>query len=157
MVNLPVPVPRTFSVSEIETAAYLNTIRDALNFLLNPPFAIVTQATPQTVTSGAQPVITFDTTIIDTYGGHSNVTNNSRYTAQVAGWYQVTVTAAYAANATANRAVQTAKNGTIQTRGQEVLFTPTAANTATIQATSKISLVVGDYVEAIAFQNSGGN
>lgn len=32
-----VPTPRTFGVSEFENAASLNSIRDALNFLLDPP------------------------------------------------------------------------------------------------------------------------
>lgn len=31
------PVPRTFSVNEFENAASLNSLRDALNFILDPP------------------------------------------------------------------------------------------------------------------------
>lgn len=31
------PVPRTFSVSEVQAGAYLNSVRDWANFLLDPP------------------------------------------------------------------------------------------------------------------------
>jgi hypothetical protein len=88
---LPVPTMRTFVVGEYETAAYFNAnIRDAINFLLMLPIATVYQTVPQTF-GGANSLnaITFDQTAVDSYGGHSNTVNPSRYVAQVAGFYLV--------------------------------------------------------------------
>lgn len=90
MANLPVPVPRTFTVGETETGSYFNSQRDALNFLIGLPIATVYQATSQTFggVSSLNP-ISFDATAVDSYGGHSNTVNPTRYVAQVAGWYLV--------------------------------------------------------------------
>lgn len=91
MANLAVPVPRTFTVGETETGAFFNSsARDTDNFLLNLPIATVYQTVSQSFGSanGNNP-ITFDSTAVDSYGGHSNTVNNSRYVAQVAGFYLV--------------------------------------------------------------------
>lgn len=88
---LPVPSPRTFSVQEVEVAAYLNAVRDALTFLVNPPIATCFQGISQGLGgSGTTVMITYDSTAVDTYGGHSNTVNNSEYVSQAAGWYLIT-------------------------------------------------------------------
>lgn len=64
--GLPLPSPRTWTVGETETGSYLNSVRDGLNFLLNPPHfkGSITAATAlSTGTNIAFPAIE------DNYGG----------------------------------------------------------------------------------------
>ena len=157
MANLPVPVPRTFSVSETETGSYMNTIRDALNFLLNPPMFVGYQTSTQSVSNGTWTSMAIDTTVIDSYGGHSNVTNNSRYTAQAAGWYLPVGVAAFTTNATGGRGTRFAKNGTaIQGSASFDMAVSTNATAAPGNSLAMF-LNVGDYLEVQGYQTSGGS
>lgn len=153
MTNLPVPSPRTFTVGETETASYLNSLRDALNFLVNVPAAYVTQSATQSLTSSAWTALSFDVTVFDSYGGHSNSTNNTRYTAQVAGWYMVFGCASTVANSTGQRGAAVAKNGT-RVQGAAGFMQTTSALPPTVPSPPTIVfLAVGDYVEINAYQN----
>ena len=156
MSNLPVPSPRTFVVVETETASYLNSLRDALNFLLNVPACFVTQSATQSLTSSAWTALTYDQSVFDSYGGHSNSTNNSRYTAQVAGWYLVFGCACFAANATNQRGAAVAKNGTRIQGAAGFTQTTSLLSPATPSPPTIAFLNAGDYVEVQAYQNSGG-
>ena len=150
MANLPVPTPRTFVVGETETGAYFNAIRDALNFLINIPIATVYQASSQTLGgSGATVMITFDSTAVDSYGGHSNSTNNSEYIAQVAGWYLVTGGVCFSASSAGTyRKVQTYHHGTVIAYVAAQLY-PAGGTTATSVPAPPafVYLQVGDYVQ----------
>jgi hypothetical protein len=158
-VVLPVPSPRTFAVSEVEVASYLNSIRDALLFLLNPPIGQFYQSAAQSVPNAGWTSLTFDLTDRDTYGGHSNVTNNSRYTAIVAGVYELTGGGGFATNATGTRDVAWAKNGVLLSApgATGTSNAVTGLQSAVDVPTLQIFLNVGDYVELQAFQSSGGN
>lgn len=155
---LPVPVPRTFGVQEVEVAAYLNSVRDALNFLLNPPAATLVQITTvTTLTTATWTVIGMDSSTFDNYGGHSNSVNPSRYTVQVAGKYLVGGTDAFTTNATGSRGVSIWKNGAF-IQGPYALGPSTGAHAMSAGiAGFIIPCAVGDYLELAAFQDSGGN
>lgn len=156
MANLPVPVPRTFTVSEVESAAFLNSIRDALNFLLNPPQATVYQSAAQSFTSGSgTTALTFDSTITDTYGGHSNTTNNTRYTAQVAGTYLLLGTVAWTNTSGGNRNLTFNKNGSLVAQFGGAYPAASSLVFPQVDAWAVVQLNAGDYVEAIAYQDSG--
>lgn len=161
MANLPVPVPRTFTVSEVENAAFLNSIRDAITFLANPPRAVVYQTTAQSIGgAGVAVAATFDATQFDEYGGHSNVTNNSRYTAQVAGTYEVAGSYNIAANATGIRLGWWYKNGSpLSGPGYEALVNAaTGGNpTTVVMPVAQVPLAVGDYLEMWVANNSGSS
>lgn len=153
---LPVPSPRTFNVQEYETAAYLNAVRDALIFLLNPPRARVTQATTATsVAQNAFVSIGMDNTVVDTYSGHSNTTNNSRYTAQVAGRYRVIGVNAFVANTSGVRLVREAVNGT-GVPGSLTSMNATSSLAAAQATEATVFLNVGDFVETQGFQTTSG-
>jgi hypothetical protein len=155
--NLPVPVPRTFTVAETETGSYLNSLRDALSFLVNVPILTAGQSVAQSIPNNTWTSMTLDTTVVDSYGGHSNVTNNSRYTAQVAGWYLCCGTTGFVANATGFRQVRLAKNGAQVTFSVATLPTVSASvATVMVTPTLEIFLNVGDYLEVQGFQTSGG-
>jgi hypothetical protein len=154
---LPVPVPRTFTVGETETAAYFNAVRDALNFLLNPPVFKGIQATTQAIASGAWTSIALDSSSVDSYTGHSNVTNNSRYTAQVAGWYWAEGYVAWqATGATCRFDSSIFRNGAAVPGSSQFLVKP-GTDLAAISASTLTYLAVGDYVEMNGRQSSGGS
>lgn len=159
MANLPVPTPRTFTVGETETAAFFNANRDALNFLINPPICNATQATLQAIATATWTSVSLDSTTVDSYGGHSNSTNNSRYTAQVAGWYVVNGSVCWAANATGWRGARTAKNGTAVVGSATEIQANTIAAALTTIATASVIVYLnaGDYVETQGYQTSGAN
>lgn len=154
MSNLPVPTPRTFTVAETETGSFLNSVRDALNFVLNPPMASLYQNVSQNVATTTWTAVTFDSSLLDTYGGHSNSTNNSRYTAQVAGWYSVGGGVGYVANATGGRGADVYKNGSPITAGASVVGT-SGAGASHVSALSGVMVFLnaGDYIEIFAWQN----
>ena len=158
MANLPVPIPRTFTVDETETGAFFNTQRDALNFLLGPPDLVVNQSVAQTLTSGANAMVSFNATIVDTYGGHSNSTNNSRYTCQAAGWYWFKGNPVVVSNATGGRTCSLFKNGA-QITTSFVVYPAAGTFYAAmgIECSTLLQLSVGDYVELSVAQDSGGN
>nr|WSX48897.1 hypothetical protein OG409_08005 [Streptomyces sp. NBC_00974] len=125
-----------------------------LDRLEDPPIAVLQQTVTQSVANGAWAVMTFDTEITDSYSGHSLVTNTSRYTCQLAGWYRVTVRAAFAANATGSRGARIHKNGAF-IQGAANLCGAGTLN-GIVEASHILLLAAGDYVEGAAGQNSGG-
>lgn len=157
MSNLPVPIPRTFTTGETETAAFYNAMRDALNFLLNPPVCNATQATAQTLATATWTALTLDATVEDSYGGHSNSTNNSRYTAQVAGWYMAFAAACFSSNATGWRGIRLEKNGAVFAGAATEVGTNPSGVCTIASPSAIVFLNAGDYLEAYGFQNSGGN
>jgi hypothetical protein len=158
--NLAVPVPRTYVVGEVETAAYYNaSVRDAVNFLIGLPIATVYQTVAQPLTSGTPAPISFDSSAVDTYGGHSGTVNPSRYTAQVAGWYLIGG-AAPMANATAGtyRKIQLYYNGTAIAYATSQIPSPSASATAVVPALSPtiVYMNVGDFVSIYASVDGSG-
>lgn len=155
MTNLPVPNPRTAIAGEFETAAYMNMYRDAINFLLNKPSAVLYQTTAQSIPNTGPVALQFNATQSDFYGGHSNSTNNTRYTAQVPGEYWVVANGLLVSASGGDRSLQIYKNGT----GLSTSFiVDPAASTAygamgTLTATL-VQMAVGDYVEAWIGQNT---
>jgi hypothetical protein len=151
-----VPLPHLFAVGELVTADNINTYYSGISFLENVPIFDGSQATPQSIPNNAFTSVNIDTTVIDTYNGHSNVTNNSRYTAQVAGWYLPTAGATWATNPTGNRDYAFAKNGTAI--GATSAAYPTVASGVPAGAPNSrmVFLNIGDYVEFQVLQSSGG-
>lgn len=150
------PVEATAAPGGTITSALWNTgVRDGVNFLANPPIAVLTQTAAQSTTTGALVPLAWDTTTLDTYGGHSNTTNNTRYTAQQPGWYLPVVIGAWLANGGGVRYTTLAKNGS----QLNFLSGPQPANGSFVGATTcygAVQLNTGDYIEGWSFQNSGG-
>lgn len=154
-----VPVTRVFVAGEVVLASYFNTnIGVVLNFLLAPPIFQGRQTVAQTLTTGVYAGITMDAEDVDSVGGHSIVTNTSRYIAQYAGWAQVDGGAGIAANATGRRLTKLRMNGTTDLNGSGINLPATAASVAKIPfVTMKAFFNVSDYIEPMAGQESGGN
>lgn len=150
--NLSVPVVASTAVGQIITNAFWTAnVTNALQFLIAPPIATLIQQTAQTFTgSGTFYPIAMDTTLIDTYGGHSNTTNNTRYTAQVDGYYLINSTAVFGSLASGYIYAALRLNGSSTVPGTELGgaaqpsgFYPTLSPAAVAY------LNAGDYIELI--------
>lgn len=152
-----VPATRTWVAGEIVLASHFNTnIRDVLNYLLALPAFEGRQSTTQNLTTATWTTVTMDAEDLDSAGGHSTVTNNSRYTAQYAGWYQVGGAAAINTSATGMRATRWMVNGSVLNASQ-ITDQGVASFPHNVPARAKhVFLNVGDYLELQAYQNSGG-
>lgn len=153
---LPVPLPYSANTGNFLTAGIWNaSVRDGIGFLTNPPSFRGYATVAQTLTDNTWTSLNIDTEVFDNYGGHSTTTNTSRYTCQLAGLYMVTGVAAFSSNATGNRAVRIAVNGTA-VNGTFVKAPAAAVTASSAQTTTAlVQLALGDYVEVMGNQNSG--
>lgn len=152
-----VPVTRTAVAGEVTTAPHFNdNIRDVLNYLLARPIFQGVQTSAQSLTDGVAAALTFNSEDVDSAGGHSTSTNTSRYTAVYPGWYRASAGVSFAANATGLRALEIAKNGALINGSGVILPAISGVSHRMTSRTILSFLNVGDYLEAFAFQNSGG-
>ena len=139
-----------------DTTALLGLV-DA-QFSTNKPSFYGYQNTVQSIGNTSWTSINIDVGVDDNYNGHSNSVNNSRYTAQVAGTYQVSGCYAVASNNTGFRAVRIAKNGNTIVLGSATYSTSALIPEAGLPTpTVLVTMSVGDFVEVQGWQNSGGN
>lgn len=154
--TLPVPSEMTGTVGQILTAAEWNAnVRDGINFLLNRPLFVGYQATAQSVPSSTVTPFAFDTTVVDSYSGHSNTTNNSRYTAQVAGWYRVYGITGWGSNSSGSRAAWVTVNGSVLGYSEQNAI-PSGGSTI-LSTSGLVYLNVGDYAQISGYQSSGSS
>lgn len=156
---LAVPVPANGVAGVDIAAAFWNAqVRDAVTFLANKPIFVGLQTSATTsLTNNTFTSIGLDTNTVDSYSGHSTVTNNSRYVAQVAGWYVPVGCASIASNTTGSRGCRLAVNGSPVQGSAQITNAVVGGNPSGVGAASRpVFLNVGDYVEAQGYQNSGG-
>lgn len=151
-----VPATRTWVAGEVVTDTHFNTnIRDVLNFLLARPIFKGYQTVSQNVATATFTAVTLDSEMVDSAGGHSTVSNTSRYTGVYAGWYDKGGGAAFAANATGRRLARTTVNGAVVNGSAS--GTPAGASIIPFAyRADRVFLNVGDILEDLVFQDSGG-
>jgi hypothetical protein len=114
-----------------------------------------TSASTTNLGTGAETVKDFGTVDYDT---HAAVTTGAswKYTAPVSGFYKVAAFIGIAANATGQRYTALRKNGTVVSR---LFFSPAYATYGGNMGvgTASVQLNAGDYIDVVAFQDSGGN
>jgi hypothetical protein len=175
--NLAAMVPQTvmrFASASARTAAITSPVAGMVAFLTaekiltvydgtawatvavtTPSFSAVQTAT-QSIPTGVWTAVTFDTEDRDTHSGHSTVTNTSRYTIPVSGWYQVSGRVAFNNSSTSgSRGARIHKNGNIVTGAATIVGASTLPTVP--QVDRKMALVAGDYIEIVAGQNSGSS
>lgn len=135
----------------------MEEILDRIQFLSDPPRAHLRQTSAQTIGTGAFVAITFDAEDADNFNGHSLITNTARYTCMRAGIYQFSGKIGWAANATGRRASRWSKNGTDVNGSQVAIIATSASDVGHPAAAIQITMAVGDYIELLGFQESGGN
>lgn len=155
MASRTVPRTATKASGQLITGALWNAGPYALgNFLLNVPMFRGRQNTSQSIANGTYTALNLDVTDVDTDSGHSNVTNNTRYTCQVAGWYWVEGYVAFPAGGSSGRLVcAVAKNGTYVTASEQ--FLERTSDLQSCSASALVQLSTGDYVEIWGQQGSG--
>lgn len=157
MANLPIPTLATEAPGRWNTAALwrANVYNPAI-FSLNPPLFVGTQSLAQSVPFGSGwTSISLDTAQVDTYTGHSNSLNNSRFSAPVPGWYDVCGVVCWTSNGTGIRASRLAVNGTSVSGSAQSWAAAASGTTAVPTAVRSVFLNTGQYVEVQAFQTSG--
>jgi len=104
------------------------------------------------IASGSSVKLNYRTETFDTDNCYDAA--NSRFTPNVAGYYQVTVCAAISGSATGVGRAAVAKNGTVVAKGST---SPNNAGTGLFSVASTLVYCNGstDYIEAFGFQNSG--
>lgn len=156
-----VPSQQTFTAGSTLTAAQLNDdVRDAINFLLDPPSAYAYHSTTQTVSTGISSftLLAMDSESWDNDGIHSTSTNNSRMTIQTDGTYFCKGIVTFQADTNNNnRNARLTKNGSGGTVVGVTKLRNANANTTSMEVTSVLPLVAGDYIELWASQDTGGN
>lgn len=98
--------------------------------------------------------ITFDSERWDTGGLHSTAANTSRLTVAIAGLYVIHGHAQWDSNTTGVRILGIRINGTTDI-AQERRWA--SVGTFEMGVTTQYKLAVSDYIELMAFQNSGAN
>lgn len=137
----------------VAPAAWGDTLRDDLEFLIDPPVCSVYHSTTQNVTTATGTVLSANSENFDNDGMHSTVTNNSRITIQTAGRYQLQANVQFAGNATGYRQIQFQLNGsTIFATDRQISV---GTNDTIFSAVASRALVVSDYITVNVFQNSG--
>lgn len=154
--TIPTEVPGNFWTSALWNANVLG----GLNYLFAPVRFKGYSSTTQTISSStSSTVLTLDTEIVDSDGGHSTTTNTSRYTAQTAGLYYVSGSCCIGptgGSSTGTRTIQIFLNGAGIT-GSAVQAAPSPANSTGVFTSTTVQMAVGDYVEVAFWQNSGAN
>jgi hypothetical protein len=155
-----VPVFRTWVAGEIVTAAFMNTnIRDAGNFFVAVPVAVLRQTVAQSFPNSTFTALLLDTEDIDRDGGHSTVTNTSRYTGQTPGWYTVQGSINWAASTAGQRTIVFRPNGGAATTYKnkvQIPMTTTVGSGSIVTVATFFMNGTTDYVEVVGWQNSGG-
>lgn len=157
-----VPDTHTFTGGVATSSEANSFIRDPLSFLLNPPIAELRQSVAQTFTTAVSAAVTFNAHDVDedyTGGnpGHDDVTQNTRYTARYSGWFLVSGAVVFVANATGDRFAWLQINGTDVNASLGFVAGDATAASAVPCRTKLVFLNVGDYIELIGHQTSGGN
>lgn len=161
-----VPVSASVVPGNFETAALWNAQVKALNdFLTAPPVFSGYATTAQSIPTGnAMTALNFDTEVLDSDGGHSTVTNTSRYTATVPGTYLVIGVVGWANTSGGDRRIQIALNGasiigsaTSMDPGQPVIHGLATSTFVTMNGTTDYVEVQAGHTAAAALLTSTGS
>lgn len=167
--------PYTISVpikgQPTSASAFGVPVRDAINDLhtrvaaletgVDPIVRMVQRNAPQSLANGTATALTFDTASEDfvTAGFHSGVTNPSRVTPNVPGYYMIRSTCSMATGSAAYSQISAAvgKNGT-RTEPQSVARPdPTTAANSTFTTAFQAANGSTDYFEIFGSQTSGAS
>ena len=122
----------------------------------SPPKARVYHSMTQSLTTATQTALSFDSERWDTDTIHDNSTNNSRLTCKTAGLYLIIGQVGYAFSATGVRQTSIRLNGVTYLAAIATQAPTTGTFPARHIVSTTYPLAVNDYVEVMAYQESGG-
>jgi hypothetical protein len=145
------------STGAVIPAAWGDTVRDDLEFLIDPPACSVYNSTVQAVTTGLTgEELTANSENYDNDSMHSTVSATSRITFQTAGRYFISARVQYATGAGDRRLTQFLFNGATSVNADQ--RSPTGGAYSTIVSTDCTYVATaGEYVEVHVAQDSGGD
>lgn len=149
----PIVITRPAAGDDI-LAGWGDNVADDINFLLNPPLFVGGTASAQSIPNAAFTDVAWDVNVTDTFGGHSTVTNNPRYVAQVAGYYEIVGSALFSSNTTGIREARLAVSGVVINDSTETANPVTASTATSVSSSYTVFLAVGAYVTMQVFQTS---
>jgi hypothetical protein len=119
--------------------------------------ASVYKTSSQSIASGSYVVLNYGSENFDTDAFHDTSTNNSRLTVPSgkAGKYSIQVIVSFAASGVGDRRIGFFKNGSGLIYPNVIL--PISTDITILNGTTIVDLSVGDYMEVVAYQNTGGN
>lgn len=126
--------------------------------LIVPPACSLYHSATQNIANATYQAVVFNSENFDTDAMHDTSTNTSRVTVNTAGLYQVSGYVTYNNNATGTRNLYVYINGAsagnqqVASRG----VTRTDGGAHTVGLSGLVSLSVGDYIELVTYQTSGG-
>jgi len=145
--------PRTWTSATL-TAAQLNTdVKDNIDWLASSKHTWQLVALSHGIGTAAYTAIPYSSESWDNGGLHSTSSNHSRVTISVAGKYMVFGWADFAANATG-----TSRYQAIRKNGATLRYvnSPKDSNNAAYSTIAMlVSCAAGDYLEHVAYQDSG--
>ena len=123
------------------------------NSYLAQPGCRIRHSVAQATVTGVVLILTFDTELFDPFEMHDGV-NPTRITIRVSGRYYVGANIRFAANAVNRRRVNLVVNGVNSIGNIQLATSPVGP--CGINASVLWDFVAGDFIEANAFQDSGG-
>jgi hypothetical protein len=141
-------------INNAELAKIYDNI-DAAFALAQNNYCVAYHNTTQSVNSGTSTALNLNSEDSDANGMHDTVTNNTRVTVGVTGSYKAHGRALFATNATGQRIIFIRKNGTTE-MAKVIVAKNDGTNATAIEVhMATEALTAGDYLELIAFQDSG--
>jgi len=118
------------------------------------PIATLRQTSPQPILNGTSTPLEFDVADVDNAGGWDPAAP-TRWTAPVAGYYQISGGATFELNATGARTLHLRVNGGDQDGTGVAVSGSAAVSTRMPTRTVQLFLEAGHFVQMVAFQSSG--
>lgn len=147
-------LPTNFNPNHAPTAAEMQTIIDLLTRCAAPPRASLQRNTDQSINTGTWTVISWNQQNKLRNMTWSSSSNPSRLTCAVAGAYRITCFVQWQTNATGTRTIAFSVNSGGSHIG--MIRTPAASQPIGVGSTITLDMAVGDYIEAVVWQDSGG-
>jgi hypothetical protein len=148
------PATHTFGPGAATSSELNSFVVTPLAFTLAKPFAKVKRAAVQSIPNASFTTVTFDNEIYD-YGTMYDAGSPTRLTAREAGWYTAVGHVGFIANATGIRGIGFQVNG-VSTDGGMIFVGAFASLDARMGVVEHLFFNVGDYIEIIIYQSSGG-
>jgi hypothetical protein len=152
-VTLPYTTPPTATAGQPLSASDWNTkVRDSLEALAKPARCRVYRSAALSLANATTIAIAWDAEEWDTDAFHDLATNTTRLTAPRAGIYLVRASVYYGVAAGGvYRLAAISKNGTT-----EYYNTNRNGTQVSVEVIGEVSMVAGDYIEILSYQDSGG-
>ena len=153
------PSPRTWVDGEIPPYSTVTSeIYDTMHWLLQPPMVKLRQTTGQSLTHNTYTAVTWNVEDFDPYNWHNPTVNSSRITPTYPGWYRGWIAVGFGTSTAGSfRVALLGKNGTHVRSRRDAKPSTTAGHARRIVTPFLIPMNgTTDYVEAFAYQDTGG-